>query len=205
MRQVTASISPDPELSYLLELLKIDYHTRRNDFQPAFEVLDSLATKLKNENADIYQRIHLLVVKADLFAKMGQPRRGFSLAMRAASTASKFQIMPLMWDALGHVANVLISLEDFEPARKLLRAVLPSVLDNGDASLSARLCSLSADAHMGLAGQEQDPAGRAGTKLVSQAEVFVDRALECESFAIFRGDTLLTREKTTSILRTLMV
>jgi anaphase-promoting complex subunit 5 len=127
LSQLVASIAPDPELTYLLLLLRIKNYAQRGEIQQAFSLLDSSASELKEENGDVYQRAHLLVLKAALFAKAGQPRKGFSVAVRAANMAGRYQIVPILYEALGAVAGIFIDLREFEAARKLMAALLPSV------------------------------------------------------------------------------
>ena len=117
----------DIEGSFLISLLEIDYYMRLGSFSKAFELIENLATQLKQQDADVYQITQLQTLKAHLFAKCGKPERGFSIALRAASTAYQAKILPVAWDAVGAVSNVLIQLEEFEAARRLLDATLPQV------------------------------------------------------------------------------
>lgn len=117
------------------------------------EILESLATKLSNEGADIYQRIKLMTLKAHIYDKAGIPQKGFSVALRAASIAHRARLLPALWEAVGAVCAVLISLNEFNAAAKLLESIMPQVLECEDCNLSARIFSLLADAHMGMAGE----------------------------------------------------
>ena len=125
--QLKAGANMDTEVCYLITLLDIDYHIRLDSFSKAFEMIEDLAGQLKQQDADLYQLIHLKVLKAHLFAKCGKPERGFSIALRAASTAYQAKLLPVAWDAIGAISNVLIHLEEFDAARRLLDAVILQV------------------------------------------------------------------------------
>jgi len=45
-------------------------------------LIEDIGAELKDESADIYQRISMLIAKATLFAKVGKPEKGFSVAVR---------------------------------------------------------------------------------------------------------------------------
>ena len=133
--------------------MEIDLHVRRGDYSKAMETLDCLATRLNDREADIYQKIKLMTVKARIYDKAGIPQKGFSVALRAASLAHKAKLLPALWDAVGTVCTVLISLREFSAATKLLESIMPHVLECEDCSLSAQNFSILADAHMGIAGE----------------------------------------------------
>jgi anaphase-promoting complex subunit 5 len=99
----------------------------RGLYSEAFKALEVLSTSLKEEGADVMQRISVLVLKAELFRKAGEPERGFSVALRAASVAFKARLMPNLWSAVGLLANILNSISEFEAAMRLLHAVIPQV------------------------------------------------------------------------------
>ena len=73
------------------------------------------------------RRIKLLILKARLFAKAGLPTKGFSIAMRAASSAQRAMIMPAMWEAIGALSVILIDLGEFDAARSLVDTIMPQV------------------------------------------------------------------------------
>ena len=125
--QLKAGANMDMEVTFLIALLDIDYHIRLGSFSKAFDLIESLAERLRQQDADIYQVTQLQTLKAHLFARCGKPERGFSIALRAASTAYQAKVLPIAWDAIGAVSNVLIHLEEFEAARHLLDAIIPQV------------------------------------------------------------------------------
>jgi anaphase-promoting complex subunit 5 len=117
----------DPELAFQISLLNIDYLQRLGTYDQALAEIECLAEKLKEEDADLYQRIHLLVMKALLFGKVGKPEKGFTVAIRAANAAWQSKIVPALWEAWGCVANILGSLDEFDAERKILDAIMPQV------------------------------------------------------------------------------
>ena len=117
-------------------------------------------------------------MKADLFRKVGKPERGFSVALRAASVAFKARLMPSLWGAVGLLANMLNDLGEYGSARRLLDAVLPQSLENGDAILSGTLYSHLGDSYMGLANPVISTEARARASNIAKAELYIDRARE---------------------------
>lgn len=182
--QLKSSAAIDPEISFLLSHSRIAYLTLSGNFSEAFNLIEDIGAELKDESADIYQRISMLIAKATLFAKVGKPEKGFSIAVRAASTAYRARLMPTLWEAIGAVANILNTVGESKAAGRLLDAVIPQALESNDTALYAQLYSFQADAYMGMAGQEDDNTStcvRQRAAKVSKAEIYIDRARECYS------------------------
>lgn len=118
-------------------------------------------------------------MKADLFRKIGKPEYGFSVALRAASVAYKAKLMPSLWSAVSLLANILNSLGECASAKRLLEAVLPQSLENGDNMLSGTLYSHLGDSFMGLADPAKTTETRLQTSYIAKAELYIDRAREC--------------------------
>jgi len=180
LRQLKPSGPIDPELSLHIALLDIEYLMLKGpgSLSTALDRIELLAEDFKSDG-DVAQRVHLLTLKAQLFARAGHPLRGFSVAMRAASTSLRARIMPNVWEATGAVANCLLALEEYDAARRMLDSTIPQAIEGGDISLVANLYSLQADAWMGLAGQQSaQEQARQRMKNVSKAEMYIDRALE---------------------------
>ena len=76
---------------------------------------------------DQSHRIRLLIHKADIWALAGKPAKGFSVALRAASTAYNRLLLPLLWHAVAALANILIDLSEFEGAKRIVDAIMPQV------------------------------------------------------------------------------
>lgn len=151
--QLRAPLNPSQELLFSISVLEIDLHVRRGDHTRAMELLEGLATKLNDEEADIYQRIKLMTLKARILDKAGIPQKGFSVALRAASLAYHARLLPALWEAVGAICAILNSLKEFEASAKLLESIMPQVLECEDCNLAAQSFSLLADAHVGMAGQ----------------------------------------------------
>jgi anaphase-promoting complex subunit 5 len=169
----------DPELHFLLSEAYIDYLASKGDHSAAFTATSHLAQSLKEDNADILQRVSVLLMKADLFRKAGKPERGFSIALRAASVAYKAKLMPSLWSAVGLLANILNGLGECASAKRLLEAVLPQSLEGGDNMLSATLYSHLGDSYMGLADPAKSAEPKQRQSHIAKAELYIDRAREC--------------------------
>ncbi|CAM1501670.1 Fc.00g036540.m01.CDS01 [Cosmosporella sp. VM-42] len=143
----------EPDMAFLIDTLHIDCLTRRGDFQAAFAKVEDLLSKLRDEKKDVALRVRLLLMKASLLDKVGRPQRGFTIAMRAASISWGARLIPSLWQAIGSISNILISLSEFQAAADLLIAIIPRSLECEAGSLTAHLYSYLADANMGLAGR----------------------------------------------------
>ncbi|KAF2021731.1 hypothetical protein BU24DRAFT_362512, partial [Aaosphaeria arxii CBS 175.79] len=171
--------STDPELAYVLAEAQIDYLISRGYYDQAFAMIEDTVTSLREEGADIIMRVNMLIAKATLFAKVGSPQRGFSIALRAANVAFKARLMPALWKAVGLLCNVLNSIGEYQAAMRLLHAVIPQSLENSDSMLIGTLYSNIADSYMGLAGLD-DPSSANGSRSyaanISRADLYLDRA-----------------------------
>ena len=143
------------EEAYEIALLEIDLKMRRRDFSSAMAMVEKLAHRLSEEEADIYCRIKIMTLKADLYNKAGIPQKGFSVALRAASLALKSKILPSLWEAVNAICAICNSLSEYGPSIRLLESIGPQVLECEDCDLAAQTFSLLADSHVGLAGQEK--------------------------------------------------
>lgn len=94
----------------------------------AFALISNATESMRMETPDVYQQMHLLVLKALLFANAGVPEKGFSIAVRVASASVKAKILPALWEAVGVLSNILNALGETVAARGLLDAVLPQAL-----------------------------------------------------------------------------
>ena len=153
LTQLQAPPSLGQDLQFSILTLEIDLSVRRGDYSKAMEILEILSSKLTDGEADIYQRIKVMTLKARIYDKTGIPQKGFSVALRAASLAYRARLLPALWEAVGAVCAILISLKEFGAAAKLLESIMPQTLECEDCNLSAQTFSLLADAHMGMAGQ----------------------------------------------------
>ncbi|KAF2839022.1 putative anaphase-promoting complex subunit Apc5 [Patellaria atrata CBS 101060] len=189
-----AGCASDPDLLFQFSLLEIEHRLRQQDFPLALRKIEDVNADLENADTDIYQRIHLLILKAQLWAKVDRPELGFSLAMRAAALSWRSRILPALWEALGLVVGILNEMGECEAARGILASTIPHAIECGDLALVAHLHGHMATAHIGLAGKyisipSSSPStpSRATTPdfsppvltHLSRAEFFLDNALEC--------------------------
>lgn len=142
----------DPGLAFLIDLLHIDYLTRRSNLQAAFEKVENLLAELRDSTKSIDYRIRLLLLKARLLDKCGRPQRGFSIAMRAASLAWRARLMTSLWSSMSSLCTILVSMNEFAAAVEILCAILPRAIECDLDDLTAQLYACLADANMGLAG-----------------------------------------------------
>ncbi|KAF2279554.1 uncharacterized protein EI97DRAFT_498983 [Westerdykella ornata] len=204
----------DPEISFLLFETRIDYLICHGDFSQAFKLVEQRALALREHDADVLQRLGLLLMKATLFSTVRKPEGGFSVALRAASIAFRTRLMPALWSATGLLANILNTLGDFEAASRMLHAVIPQALENNEPLSCGILYSYLADSYVGLAGcagPAMSTGNRSRITQMSRAGLYIDKALncfkevkdvhgECEQImkkallAKFRGDEKLAEE-----------
>ncbi|KAM4064847.1 anaphase-promoting complex subunit 5 domain-containing protein [Hirsutella rhossiliensis] len=167
----------EPDMAFLIDSMHIDYLSRRGDLQAAFEEVNRLTLKLQDENRDIALRVKLLLLKVSLLDKCGRPQRAFSTAVRAANIAWRARLIPCLWQAIGAVSNILVSLAEFDAAAQLLVAVLPRALECGVLDVAAQLYSFLADANMGLAGTMQ-PRSSKRTEYMTRAMGALQKAFD---------------------------
>lgn len=152
----------EPDLAFIVDSMHYELLVRRGDLQAAAAKVERLLAEACNRpDRDIAVRVRLLLMKAQLLERAGRPRRGFSVAMRAANLAWKARLMSLLWQAVGAVADILSSLDEFDAARRLLLVVLPRCLECEGSYMAANLFASLADAYVGMAGK-LGPAQAAG-------------------------------------------
>lgn len=173
----------DPEMVFSIDSLHIDYLTRRRDLPAAFAKVEQLITRFRNQNRDIALRVKLLVTKASLLSKCGRPQRGFSTALRAANMAWQSRLITQLWEAMGCVTNILVSLGEFSAALQILDNVIPRALECELPELAAKLYSTLADANMGMAGSMSPKSSRRGefmTRALTAVQSCFDHASSLE-------------------------
>lgn len=196
----------EPEMAFTIDTLHIDYLARRGDLQAAFAKVEDQLSKIKDEKKDIAIRIKLLLLKTWLLDKCGRPQRGFSTAMKAATVAWQSRLIPQLWEATGAVSNILVQLQEYEPAVRMLQAVLPRSFECESPQLTAQLYSFLADANMGLAGTMDAKSSRRGEYMTralaavqsafDQYSSIEDIGKQCEMMAKKAMIMRLTGEKT---------
>jgi anaphase-promoting complex subunit 5 len=195
--QLRGQGAPDPELSFALCLLQIDFHVRENSYDKALDLVETLAKSSHQENTDIMAQIKLLNIKARILAKCGQPHQGFSITARAASMAHHAHVLPCLWESSIVLSNILLHLYDFAAAAKILEAVVPQVLECQDCDLAARAYALLVDAHMGLGGEEEVSSVKQKERL-NMASEYLDCAFEeYRRIEDFKGQLEMLAKKAT--------
>ncbi|KAN0069393.1 hypothetical protein V8E54_012408 [Elaphomyces granulatus] len=188
LSQLQAMQLPDTDISLTLSFFNVEFLIRSGDYSQALRSVDQLAQLIHQENFDVYAQVKLLCLKARIFEKTGQPQRGFSLAMRAANIGHRSRILPGLWEAIGVLARILLSLREFEAAGEIAESIMPQVLETEDRELTASSYSILIDANMGMAGEYFSRAREAqdghmpGKQLQDNAIIkqkeYVTRALE---------------------------
>lgn len=148
---------------------------RKGDFKAALDILESLAKNENREQTDVYAQVKLLNYKARILDKCGQTQRGFSIVMRACALAYRSRTLPALWESVGALAAILISLNEFDAAAQVLEAVMPQTLECEDCELAGRMFSLLVDANMGLAG-DAEPDSPRRKELLNKAVELIDNA-----------------------------
>ena len=117
------------------------------------EILEDQPEDTGTGEDDIFQKIKIMILKAQIFDRAGFPQKGCSIAIRAASLAYRALYLTVLWDAISVLCKILVSLGERGAAVKLLKAILPQILETEDCELAGRAFSYLADAYMGLAGE----------------------------------------------------
>ncbi|EGX90107.1 anaphase-promoting complex subunit Apc5, putative [Cordyceps militaris CM01] len=167
----------EPDMTFMIDSLHIDYLTRRGDLQAAFAKVNTMIDMIKDENKDIAILVKLLLLKVALLDKCDRTQRGFSTAIRAANLAWRARLIPQLWAAMGALANIIISLGEFEAAIEMLSAALPRSLECEIPTLTARLYSYLADANMGMAGRMEAKSSKRG-EYMTRALAAVQRSFD---------------------------
>lgn len=187
----------DSNIAFELNRLHIEAMISRGDYPNALTKIETLAAELREDGEDIHIRIRLLVMKALLFDKCGRPQKGFSIATRAAAIAWRTRNLSTLWEAMGAIANILTSLEEFEASSQVLASVIPRAIECEDCALSAQLYSFLVNAHMGMAGQAERESLKRKENL-TKALAFIDRAFaEYSSIDDVKGRCEMMAKKAT--------
>jgi anaphase-promoting complex subunit 5 len=169
----------ESELSFIVDSMQVEYLIRRSNLTDAFATVEDLLAKRKDQPADASLNVRLLLMKASLFDRVGRPQRGFSIVMRAASQAWRARLIPLLWQAIGALANILSAMGEFAAATELLLPIIPRCLECESSFMVGQLYSWLADAHMGSAGER---GGAERTELMTRASDALEQA--CKHFAL---------------------
>ncbi|KAL4997598.1 anaphase-promoting complex subunit Apc5 [Aspergillus recurvatus] len=199
LSQLQAIDLPDSDLSFLLSFLTVEHLIRQANYAQAVELIEKTAQSIHQDNFDIQPQVKLLCLKARIFEKMGQPQRGFSLAMRAASIAYRSRLLPGLWEAIVALGGVLLSLKEFDAVAKMVESIMPQVLETSDCDLAASAYSLLVDANIGIAGRlwsEGKNNGPAKKEYMNRALGYLDSAYDqYEEIEDIRGQCEMMAKK----------
>ncbi|KAK0781372.1 APC5 protein [Friedmanniomyces endolithicus] len=169
----------DPELDFELDLLEIELYIRQRDLDTAMKAVNAHIRQTEGHSpADIAHRLHFLVLKSTIFALSGQATKGFSIALRAASTAARLRLLPTLLEAIAALATTLKDLSEFDAARRLLDAALPMMIETRHCRLTARSFVTLGEGHVGLAGTTCAPDSSERLQQIRAAEALIERGRE---------------------------
>ncbi|KAL8296304.1 hypothetical protein RB597_005649 [Gaeumannomyces tritici] len=154
--QLVQSSKPDenePDMTFIVDSLHVEALTRRGDLGAALEMTNVRLGEQRDQGRDVCLRVRLLLARAGLHDRAGRPRKGFVLALRAASAAWRARLLPALWLSLGSLANILVSLGEFSEAARLLGEIIPRALECDAAFMAGTLYLTLGDAFTGLAGE----------------------------------------------------
>ncbi|KAK5063136.1 hypothetical protein LTR84_005212 [Exophiala bonariae] len=187
----------DVEMGFSLSMLEIDLLHRRGILDRALESTETLAQRATAEINDVIVQIRLMNLKVRLLADSDNTLKGFSLATQAAQIAYRARTLPLLWESLGLLANILNTLREFSAAAELMHAIMPQVLETKDCDLAAHSYSFLVDANMGLANLEQDQSTKQ-KEFISHAVEHLDQALlQFRYIEDLRGQLEMLKKKAT--------
>ncbi|KAL5337549.1 anaphase-promoting complex subunit 5-domain-containing protein [Aspergillus crustosus] len=200
LSQLQAIDLPDSDLSFLLSFLSVELMIRQSNYARALETIEKTARLIHQDNFDIQLQVKLLCLKARIFEKMGQPQRGFSLAMRAASIAHRSKLLSGLWEAVCALGGVLLSFKEFDAVSVMVESILPQILESNDCDLAAYAYSLLVDANMGIAGTLWSEGKDSPTKkeYMNRALGYLDSAYDqYEEIEDIRGQCEMMAKKAT--------
>lgn len=159
--QLVQSSKPDdvdPDMAFIIDSLHIEALTRRGELAAALAMTNAKIAEQSDRGHDVCSRVRLLLVRAGLHDRAGRSRKGFALALRAASAAWRARLLPALWLSLGTLANILVSLGEFSEAARLLSEIIPRALECDAAFMAGTLYLALGDAIMGLTGELSEDA-----------------------------------------------
>lgn len=166
----------DPEIVFEISLLEIEVLIKQEDYSTALSLVNRHINTLKSKpSADLAQHLHLLVLKARIFTASGNAIKGFSIVLRAAAMAERCLLLSVLTEAMSVLGGILNALSEFEAAKEVFEAVLPSALENTDGSVAAELFAQLGEAFVGLATTSRLGSGDQG-RFLRLAEANYERS-----------------------------
>ncbi|KAK4609122.1 Anaphase-promoting complex subunit 5 [Fulvia fulva] len=193
-----ARSSADPEFAFELDQLEIQLLIQQGLFEKALSKVSTQINTLKSRGTDIAQRLHFLLLKAKIFAAGGQAPKGFSIALRATSTAERLLLVPVLLEGLTILSRILIDLSEFEMAQNIIEAALPHALESNDNTLNAKMFVAIGEACVGYAGHHCEAGSVEQTRYMRRAQDLIERGrVAYQKVEDLNGmlDCLLMKEK----------
>lgn len=188
----------DPDIIHEIDLLEIESLIQREDLETALHKVGGQLAAIKGRGTDLAQRLYFLILKARIFAAGGQASKGFSIALRATSTAERHLLLPVYLEGLAVLSRILIDLSEFEAARSILEFAIPHALLSNNAYLVARMFRAMGEACVGFAGYQCADGSKERTIAMRRAADLIERGrLAYERTEDLSGqlDCLLIKEK----------
>lgn len=168
----------DPEIAHEFHTLQIEHFLAQKDYPTAMEKVGKHLTTTGSSGAtkDLAQRLFWLILKTRIFAEAGRAAKGFSICLRATSTAGRHLLVPIMLEGLVVLGRILIEVGEFEAAREMYESALPVAIGGGSAMLVARTWVGLGESCVGLAGKVDVLQSAAEqTRLMRRAEECIER------------------------------
>lgn len=144
--------STDPEVAHELDILQVELLIKDQAYEEALRKVSTRLAELQESGGDIAQRLQFLLLKARIFALGGHASKGFSIALRATSTAERHLLLPVLFEGLAVLSRILLELSEFSMASDICDATLPHAFEAHNTGLTARLFVIMGEAAVGYAG-----------------------------------------------------
>ncbi|EME38918.1 hypothetical protein DOTSEDRAFT_75580 [Dothistroma septosporum NZE10] len=193
-----ARSSADPEFAFELDQLEVQLLVQQGLFEKALDKVSKHIAALKLRGTDIAQRLQFLLLKAKIFAAGGQAPKGFSIALRATSTAERLLLVPVLLEGLTVLTHILLGLSEFEMAQNIMEAALPHALESNDNMLIAKMFVTIGEACVGYAGHRCEAGSAEQTRYMRRAQDLIERGrIAYQKVEDLNGmlDCLLMKEK----------
>lgn len=177
LQQLLALPYVEPDCAFEIAATKIDLLLRTGNIANALQFIAQLSATQNREQADVYQRSRLLLLKAQCYKACGRPIKGISTAISACDIAWKARLMPGVFNAYHTIAVILIELREYSAADAMLDSIMPQVLECEDTLMNARCFECLADAQVGIAGGRE---GETRARHLHRGVDFIDRAFAGE-------------------------
>ena len=125
----------------------------QGNIEHSIEGMKKSISELEVQTADVFQRIKLMTLKAKFYQRFNMSQKALSITLRTASYAYQNRMAPMLWEAIETVAQVMLSMSEFQATARLLECIIPQVWECEDCELTGACMASTADAYMGMASQ----------------------------------------------------